>query len=46
MSPFCLINVAKIRDHAAASPVIREAGWQFRLKARLTQWMTHLRRVA
>ncbi|HEV3423227.1 MAG TPA: hypothetical protein VG105_05450 [Paraburkholderia sp.] len=38
MSPFCLINVAAIRDHATISPEIRENTWH----KHLTGWMARL----
>jgi hypothetical protein len=42
MSPFCLINVAEIRDHAVAtSPDLREPV----LYARLTDWVLRLLRL-
>jgi hypothetical protein len=41
MSPFCLIDVAEIRDHAIAPHEVRETTWH----ARLTDWMARLLRV-
>lgn len=38
MSPFCLINVADIRDHTAASYETRETPWY----GRLINWMAGL----
>jgi hypothetical protein len=35
MSPFCLINVADIRDHATALHETRETSWH----DRLINWM-------
>jgi hypothetical protein len=41
MSPFCLIDVAEIRDHAALPHEVQESSWH----ARLIDWMARLRRV-
>jgi hypothetical protein len=35
MSPFCLIDVAEIRNHAAAPHDVRQSTWL----ARLSGWM-------
>ncbi|HVE11723.1 MAG TPA: hypothetical protein VNE00_31015 [Paraburkholderia sp.] len=39
MSPFCLIDVARIRDHDAAHAALREMRWHARLGAWLAKWM-------
>ncbi|WNC89281.1 hypothetical protein RI103_16600 [Paraburkholderia sp. FT54] len=41
MSPFCLIDVAGIRDHATVPHDVREAAWH----ARLTGWIARLLHV-
>jgi hypothetical protein len=41
MSPFCLIDVAGIRDHTTVPHDVRESAWH----ARLTGWMARLRHV-
>jgi hypothetical protein len=41
MSPFCLINVAEIRDHTTTSYNLRKPI----LYARLTDWLVHLLRL-
>jgi hypothetical protein len=41
MSPFCLIDVAGIRNHATASHDVRESTWF----ARLLGWMTRVLRM-
>ncbi|MFM0629168.1 hypothetical protein [Paraburkholderia xenovorans] len=41
MSPFCLIDVAGISDHATVPHDVRESTWH----ARLTGWMARLRHV-
>lgn len=44
MSPFCLINVAEIRDHAATAPEWQESIFCARLNG-LIAWVTRLLRV-
>jgi hypothetical protein len=39
MSPFCLIDTARIRDHATAPHDLQEARWHARLSAWLGRWL-------
>ena len=41
MSPFCLIDVAGIREHATAPHDVRESTW----RARLSGWVTRVLHV-
>ncbi|ACD15164.1 hypothetical protein [Paraburkholderia phytofirmans] len=42
MSPFCLIDLAGIRDHATVPHDVRESGLHSRLRACLSGWMIRL----